>query len=432
MSLFGSMNTAISGLTAQSRALGHIADNVANSQTVGFKRTDTNFVNMLTESTDSLHRPGTVIARPDYTNTLPGTIEQSENPLALAIAGQGFFSVALPRGEQNGQVLFDERQFYTRGGDFQLNNAGYLVNGAGYYLQGWRVDASGNPDRSALVPIQIGELIADPVPTSRIELMANLPADPDTTPLQSQVPIYDSLGNRETVSLSWTQTGANTWLLSLSASGATPAALGTVEVRFGNAATTPMPDGTIGEFANATGSIVPVAAAAGAPADLTFTADFGQGPQVVTLNLGTFGQARGLTQYAGSDYDVRGWTQDGAPPGNFSSVAIRDNGDVAITYDNGRSRVVARIPIATFADPDSLQRLDGQAFMRTAGSGEARISEAGANGAGTLAVGSVERSNVDLATELSKLIVAQRAYTANTQIVSASDQMLMDTINMRR
>ncbi|MBW8270442.1 flagellar hook protein FlgE [Caldovatus aquaticus] len=432
MSLFGSMTTAISGLTAQARALGHIADNVANSQTIGFKRTDTNFVDLLTDSSDVLHRPGSVIARPDYTNTVQGPIEQSENPLALAIAGQGFFSVAMARGEANGQTVFDERQFYTRAGDFQLNRDGYLVNGSGYYLQGWSVDTAGNPDRTALVPIRVSELVYNPVPTSRIEMSANLPADPGAMPLQSQLQVYDSLGRLETVTLSWTRTAANTWTLSVDAPGAAPAALGTVEVRFGAAATAPVADGTIGEFANPTGSIVGAAAAAGAPAELTFAADFGQGPQTITLNLGAFGQARGVTQYSGDEYTVRNLAQDGVPLGAFSSIAIRQNGDVAIHYDNGQNRVVARVPVTTFSDPDRLQRFDGQAFMRTVDSGEARTSDPASNGAGKLTVGAVERSNVDLASELSKLIVAQRAYTANTQIVTASDQLLQDTINMRR
>jgi flagellar hook protein FlgE len=94
--------------------------------------------------------------------------------------------------------------------------------------------------------------------------------------------------------------------------------------------------------------------------------------------------------------------------------------------------VIARVPITTFNAPDMLQRLDGQAFMRTLESGEARTSDAASNGSGRLAVGSIERSNVDIAAEFSKLIVAQRAYTANTRIVTASDEMLQDTINMRR
>ncbi|MBX6747835.1 MAG: flagellar hook basal-body protein, partial [Acetobacteraceae bacterium] len=108
MSLFGSLTTAISGLTSQSRALGNISDNVANSQTVGYKRVDTNFISYITQSSATSNMPGAVVARPDYTNTVQGTIEQVESPLALAIGGQGFFSVAAARGTQNGLPLFDE------------------------------------------------------------------------------------------------------------------------------------------------------------------------------------------------------------------------------------------------------------------------------------------------------------------------------------
>ena len=110
MSLFGSFTTAISGLTSKSRALGHVSDNIANSQTVGFKRVDTNFVSYLTQSDNSIHSPGSVMARPDFTNALQGTIEQSESPLAMAIGGQGFFSVAATAGKAaNGLQRFAAR-----------------------------------------------------------------------------------------------------------------------------------------------------------------------------------------------------------------------------------------------------------------------------------------------------------------------------------
>jgi len=119
MSLYSSMNTALSGMNAQSRALGHISDNVANSQTIGFKRTDTNFVSYISESNSDVHRPGTVLARPDFTNQVQGTVEQVENPLAMAISGQGFFTAALPVGTNtDGSKNFDARNFYTRAGDF--------------------------------------------------------------------------------------------------------------------------------------------------------------------------------------------------------------------------------------------------------------------------------------------------------------------------
>lgn len=430
MSLFGSMTTAITGLNAQARALGHVSDNVANSQTAGFKRTDTNFVSYLTESTQSVHRPGSVVARPDYTNTLAGPIAQSENPLSMAISGQGFFSVSLPTGSANGQVTFDERQFYTRAGDFQLDRDGYMVNGAGYVLQGWATNGAGEPDRTQIQPIRVIELVFNPIATGTIELSANLPAG-GTAAVSTPLNVYDSLGTLQGMTMTWTPNGANTWTLDIAAPGA-GGSLGTIDVQFGQAATPAVADGTIGGFANATGTLSGAAAVVGDPSLLSFTADFGQGPQAMTLNLGAFGAARGVTQYAGDEYEVRNLSQDGVPLGAYSSVGIRENGDVAINYDNGQSRVVARVPITTFNAPDRLQRLDGQAFMRTVESGEARTSDAGSNGAGRLATSSIEGSNVDIASEFSKLIVAQRAYTANTKIVTASDEMLQDTINMRR
>jgi len=430
MSLFGSMTTAITGLNAQARALGHVSDNVANSQTAGFKRTDTNFVSYLTESTQSVHRPGSVVARPDYTNTVAGPIAQSENPLSMAISGQGFFSVALPTGTSNGQVAFDERQFYTRAGDFQLDRDGYMVNGAGYVLQGWSSNSLGEPDRTQMQPIRISELVFNPIATSTIELSANLPAG-GTAAVTTPINVYDSLGTLQPMTLTWTPNGANTWTLDIAAPGA-GGSLGTIDVQFGQAATPAVADGTVGGFANATGSLAGAVAVLGDPSLVSFTADFGQGPQAVSLNLGAFGAARGVTQYAGDEYELRNLAQNGVPLGAYSSVAIRENGDVAINYDNGQSRVIARVPITTFNAPDRLQRLDGQAFMRTVESGEARTTDAGSNGAGRLATSSIEGSNVDIASEFSKLIVAQRAYTANTKIVTAADEMLQDTINMRR
>ena len=431
MSLFGAMTTAISGLTAQSRALANISDNVANSQTVGYKRVDTNFVDYITDSTLTAHRSGSVVARPDYQNSIQGTIEQTENPLGMAIAGQGFFSVALPNGDSSGQVQFDDRQFYTRAGDFSLDKDGYVVNGAGYYLQGWSADATGQPLRTSIAPIRVSQLVFNPIATSRIELSANLPASGLTNPVSSQADIYDSLGAVQTVTMTWTPVSSNVWSLDISSPNA-GGSVGTVEVRFGQAATPVAPDGTIGQFANATGSLGFAASVTGDPADVTFNADFGQGPQAVTLNLGAFGEALGITQYAGTEYGVRNLSQDGVPLGSFSSLTARENGDVVINYDNGQSRVIARVPITTFSDPDKLQRLDGQAFMRTTESGEARVTDPASNGAGRLTIGSIERSNVDIATEFSKLIVAQRAYTANTRIVTASDEMLQDVVNMRR
>lgn len=493
MSLYSSMNTALSGMSAQSRALGHVSDNIANSQTVGFKRTDTSFVSYISESNAEVHRPGTVLARPDFTNQVQGTIEQVENPLAMAISGQGFFSAALPVSTgADGTRIFDARNFYTRAGDFNRDSEGYMVNGSGYVLQGWPV-TDGVVDKTQLVPIQVQEDAFTPTPTQELNFTGNLSAG-STTDQSTSIQVIDSLGNSRALTLSFAPTAAtndNTWTLSINAPAATTPALGTIKVAFGEdpvdwapskayvvgdtissdnkvyratvagtsaptgtgpATTTPaadggvtwvyeraappsQPDGTLAEFFGGTGTLTGTTSTTGSPATVTFQADFGQGLQTMALNLGSFGVSGGLTQFAattGSGLSVNSFEQDGIPIGAFSSVSTQKNGDVRINYDNGQSRVVARVPVTVFKDPDKLEHLDGQAFLRTTESGEAGVVEAGEDGAGLLSTRAIERSNVDIATEFSKLILAQRAYSANTKIVTTVDELLQETLNMRR
>lgn len=437
MSLYSSMNTALSGMSAQSRALGHISDNVANSQTVGFKRTDTNFVSYISESNAEVHRPGTVLARPDFTNQLQGTIEQVENPLAMAISGQGFFTAALPVGRNaDGVRTFDARNFYTRAGDFNRDSEGYMVNGSGYVLQGWPV-SDGVVDKTQLVPIQIQEDVFTPTPTGSLSFVGNLAAG-GTTAQSTSIQVIDSLGQSRPLTLTFTPTALttdNTWTLSISSPGLATPLIGSIDIRFGQDGTVDQPDGTLAEFANATAGFSTTAATAGQPAILSFNANFGQGVQPLSLNLGQYGTSGGLTQFAsttGSGLSVNSFEQDGIALGSFSSISTQRNGDIRINYDNGQSRVVARVPVTVFKDPDRLEHLDGQAFLRTTDSGEARVVEAGEDGAGLLSTRSVERSNVDIATEFSKLILAQRAYSANTRIVTTVDELLQETLNMRR
>jgi flagellar hook protein FlgE len=120
------------------------------------------------------------------------------------------------------------------------------------------------------------------------------------------------------------------------------------------------------------------------------------------------------------------------PPGSFSSLSTRSTGDLVVNYDNGQSRTIGRVPVVTFNNPDGLQRQDGQAFTATVASGTPLAEDAGTNGAGSLVTQSTESSNVDIASEFTKLIVAQRAYSANTKMVTTADDMLQQTIDMKR
>ncbi len=435
MSLFGAMSTAISGLSAQSAAFGNISDNVANSQTVGYKRTDTSFESFLTTSNASVNDSGAVVARPDYVNSVQGTITQTDNPLAMAIAGDGFFPVSQATDNTSGLPNFDPRNFYTRSGDFSMDRNGYLVNTSGYFLNGWTVNSTtGIVNQNQLQPVQVNQTVYNPVPTSQMTLAANLPATPATgATLSSQVNVYDAVGQVHTVTLNWAQNASNDWTVTVNSPDDTVSALrGTAQVMFGAASGNGVTEGTIGSLGAATGSVIGSTFAANTGATLDFTTDFGSGPQSIQIDIGTFGQANGVTQYAGTDYSLRGITQNGVAPGAFSGITTRQNGDVVVNYDNGQSRTVARVPIVTFNSPDSLQRQDGGAFTVTQASGLAMAQNAASNGAGSLVVSSIEKSNVDIANEFSKLIVAQRAYSANTKMVTTADEFLQQTIDMKR
>jgi flagellar hook protein FlgE len=472
MSLFGAMNSAISGLTAQSDAFGEISDNVANSQTVGYKRVDTSFVDFLTTSTATRNDPGAVVARPDYVNGVQGTVKGTDSPLNVAIAGQGFFAVSQQTGVLGGKPAFNPQQFYSRAGDFSLNSQGYLVNTAGQYLNGWVADpVTKIVSQNALIPLQITQTALNPVATSNVSLSANLPASPvagtaapatattAATPISSDITIYDALGTAHTVTLGWTQTTVGTssdWTVTvtspdaLDTTGTAPAGtkapfMGTAEVVFGGLTSggDQAAAGTISSIGNYTAGtsgqelnpIPPIAPAGylkGDPANMKITMDFGSGPQDVTLDLGTLGGSSGVTQYAGTTYNLEGLSQDGVPPGSYSGVTIQANGNVVVNYNNGQTKTIGEVPLVTFNAPDALQRQNGQSFTATIASGSPLAEAVNTNGAGSLVVSSVESSNVDIATEFSKLIVAQQAYAANTKVVTTANDMLQATISMKQ
>jgi flagellar hook protein FlgE len=206
-------------------------------------------------------------------------------------------------------------------------------------------------------------------------------------------------------------------------------------VQFGASSGNPVPEGTVGQISTAAataGTVTTTGYAAGGAATMSFTTNFGTGPQTISVNLGTYGQTNGVTQYAGTQYQLQGLTQNGVPPGAYSSTDIQSNGDVVVNYNNGQTRTIAQVPLVTFNAPDQLQRQNGQSFTATEQSGTPLAEQASTNGAGTLVTSSVESSNVDIATEFSQLIVAQQAYAANSKIVTTANQMLQQTIDMKQ
>jgi flagellar hook protein FlgE len=168
-------------------------------------------------------------------------------------------------------------------------------------------------------------------------------------------------------------------------------------------------------------------------AEISMSLDFdGAGSQNFTINFGTYDTSSGVTQFADTTVSVTTLEQNGIPRGSFQSLAIDENGYVALNYDNGRSRTIAQIPVVQFFAEEELQRLSGGAFGQTLASGSARYSAAGTNGAGTISGYALEGSNIDVAREFTKLIQAQQIYSANAKTITTTNNMMQEAINIIR
>jgi flagellar hook protein FlgE len=444
MSITGAINTAIGGVRAQAAAIAIIADNVANASTPGYKAGDSRFQTLVTNSSAqaNTHSPGGVINQAYFANQAQGAITQTGSPTSVAISGAGFLAVSKAIGinQATGQPVFEATDYYTRVGDFTPNAQGYLVNSSGYYLQAWAIDQStGEVDTSRLTEVQVSDLLEAPVPTSLVDYSANLPSEvlgtngslPAELPASS-IQIYDALGNERTLSLTWTRIGDDRWTLEVEASGATPATLGPATVEFGGSlGLGPVAAGTISALASA-GGLTATTAGVNNDASFSFNLNFGSGNQAIRLDLGAYGNTAGSTQFASETLTLNDFKQNGVPQGDFKSMAIDESGAVVVTYDNGNIRKLYQLPIATFANPDELDRVDGNAYVATPGSGAAVLKYPGESGAGDLVSAAIEGSNVDIAAEFAKLIVAQRIYSANARIITAADELLQEIINIRR
>jgi flagellar hook protein FlgE len=217
-SLFAALTTAVSGLNAQSSAIGNISENLANAQTVGYKSVSTNFEQLVNASNAFINNPGGVRSTPEFQNDVQGSIVGSNTATSLAISGQGYFAVETATTDANGVTSFNPQTFYTRKGDFTLDKNGFLVNGSGYFLTGWGINTNGTVNTSTTAPIQISALLNDPVAAKNINYAANLPSNAAIgyTAPASTLLVFDSLGNSHNVNYTWTKTANNAWNLNVS------------------------------------------------------------------------------------------------------------------------------------------------------------------------------------------------------------------------
>lgn len=455
MSIFSAMISAVSGLKAQGHALGHISDNLANTSTVGYKRVETRFQNLVTASSSQVHSPGGVLSVPSRNVLLQGSIDRSDQETNLALNGQGFFSVSKATVWQDGTRAFDSN-YYTRAGDFSLDREGYLVNSAGFFLNGWPVtdpaNLAVNPNAE---PIQINRLSDTPAQTTYLKYRANLPANanvlddtntatPDIEYSPSQMRVYDPLGNERDLMVQWIKEdpsipgNENLWRVEVSVAGGdlTGTAGGTDGitryVRFHPSNAGSATPGTV-EWIDADPAGPGVPPNSGTPAGIPLSITEADGSSWdFDLRFGEHGQLGGLTQYASQGIELSRTEQDGVPLGSLEKVTVDANGFVILNYNNGRSLPVYKIPVALFSAPNALQAVAGTAFSATFESGPPTLVSAGDLGAGEVVPMSLEASNVDIGHEFSRMIITQRAYSANARVVTVSDGMLQEAVNLVR
>ena len=442
MSVFSAMNTAVSGLTAQSVAFNNISNNISNSQTVGYKAVDTSFSDYVEASGALEGQSSTVLATTQYSNQTAGAITASTADAALAVNGNGFFAVNEISGVSTAtDPAFSTTQYYTRAGDFSSDRNGYLVNSAGEYLDGYMVNpTTGQLDTSKLQPINVNNVKFDPTATANVTMSPTLAGDstlaaPATGAAQTSTQtVYDSAGAAHSLGLTWTQTAGAT-----AAAGGAAATGGTytLTVSGTNSATAPKAtvtfntDGTLQSITNASGT---TNSTAGSVASFAVGA-VGSDTNSINLNLGTIGiAASGTTMNtaSGATFNAGTPTQDGTAAGNFTDFTTQTDGSIVAQFDNGQSQLIAKVPLATFGNANALQAQDGQAYTATVGSGPASVQVAGSNGAGSFETKSVEGSTTSLDTDLTKLIVAQQAYGASAKVVTTANDMLQTALAMKQ
>lgn len=420
MSIYGAMFSGVSGLSAQSRALGMISDNISNVNTVGYKSTRAQFATLVTQSINKdVYSPGGVRAKPTQHLEKQGLLQASASGTDVAVSGSGFFVV----NEAAAPGLGDNYMF-TRAGSFQRDLSGNLVNTAGLYLQGWQLDQNGSPIGntsvlSSLKTVNIANLSGTARATDFAEIGANLPSTAAVGDTQDiSVQVYDSLGNAHDVTLTFEKTADNAWSYTVADPllASTAAVSGTVT---GGGAGTITFDGT------------GVPSAITAP-DIAITwTTGGANNSTIGLDLGTVGELDGLTQFAG-EFSLGSIEQNGVRFGEYAGVVINEEGIVTALFDNGETRDIYKIPVAQFQNPNGLAARDGNAYLQTSASGDVTLTSANSGGAGKLAAGALEASNVDLAEEFTDMIVTQRAYSASAKVITTADEMLEELIRIGR
>jgi len=435
MGISSAMQTGVSGLRANSTAVEKISDNIANANTDGYKRRFAQMVTSTTTGTAAGAAPAGVSAVQGSDLLTQGALKTTAQPTDLAITGPGFFVVS-----KNPNDTVESNYMLTRAGSFMPDENGYLKNAAGYYLSGFPYGEDGTTglvDRNSfgdLQTVNLSRVNMTGAATTGMNVKGNLPAQETGTatpasPFMFSAEFYSPLGAAERLQFSWQpETTPNQWSLTVADSAGVP--YGSVMVDFHDS----------GALAGAPSLYSGITNLAPAPAGFAFdpatgvaslTVDNGAAPQVFEIDLGAPDSFSGMTQFAG-DYTPPDIGSDGSSAGTLIRAEIDEKGDVYGVFDNGSRISLFTIPVADVINPNGMIAANGNAYLLSRNSGEFRLGTAGEGVIGVMVSGALEGSNVEIAQELTDLISTQRAYSSNAKIVTTVDEMLDETMRLKR
>lgn len=411
-----SFYTALTGLNNNSMAINVIGNNLANMNTIAYKTSRLTFAELLAGSANSISPDGNPIQvgigsildkiTPMYTQ---GSIASTGSPLDAAISGNGFFVVNTGSGLG-----------FTRAGSFGFNALGELLSSDGFNVMGYKA-VNGKLGGGSLTPIVInkGESLP-PKETENLSITANLNSQlKDGETFSTSAQIYDSLGTKHDVSITFGKTAVGKWSWSATipatdqggASTAPPVEIGSGEIDFDENGKMTSPT------SNPTLSLTGLSSGA---------SDF-----QVTFNLLDSNNNPLITSYA-SESAVSATSQDGYAASVLKDVSIDNTGTLIGIYDNGHTQALAQLALADFPNVEGLMKYVGSTLVPFLNSGEPSIGVAGTGGRGSIVGGALEQSNVDMAQEFTNLIIAQRAYQANSKVITTTDQLYLDVLNMKQ
>lgn len=434
MGISSSLNAGVMGLAVNAVKLGTISDNIANSQTYGYKRAESEFADMVLRQTSGDYSAGGVRAMTYRDAGAQGSLVTTANSTDISISGRGMLPVTDVGGVNASPN--DRSLMLASTGSFFTDEQGYLRTLSGLYLMGWPADINGNvasPPRdsaTALEPVRVNLNQFAAAPTTQIQLGVNLPATETEagaagTAFDLPIEYFDTLGRSQTLNVEFTPVvpgsgASNEWNVNIYDEAGNPAvAIASFNVTFDTSV-------------SGGGSVASITPGAGATYDAAsgnLTINTASSP--IDLYVGTAGVPSPLTQLSGS-FAPLSVTKDGAPIGNLSSVEIDERGFLQAIYETGFRRTIYQVPVADVPNFKGLNAVGNSAFTVTQDSGDVYFWDAGDGPAGLTIGFALTESTTDIASELTDLIQTQRAYSSNAKIIQTVDEMLQETTDIIR